>query len=108
MKRTLKKGSQFRRVFRTGRTFRGVSFRAIYVMNSLGFIRLGFSLSAKSGNSVKRNLIRRRIKSLANENSYRVGLDIVILPEGKLGDTKWNDIRSDFERMIKSIEDYDK
>ena len=108
MKRTLKKGSQFRRVFRTGKTFKGVSFRAIYVVNSLGFIRLGFSLSAKSGNSVKRNLIRRRIKSLAEKNSYRVGMDIVILPEGKLRDTKWIDIRSDFERMMKSLENVDK
>jgi len=105
MKRTLKKGSQFRRVFRTGKTFRGVSFRAIYVENSLGFIRLGFSLSAKSGNSVNRNLMRRRIKSLTNINRDRVGMDIVILPSGKLKDKKWFDIRSDFEKLLNSIEE---
>lgn len=102
--KTLKKGSQFRRVFRTGKAFRGVSFRAVYVKNSLGFIRLGFSLSAKSGNAVKRNLIRRRIKGLANERRKRVGADIVILPSGKLRNAKWPDIRDEFEKLISIIE----
>lgn len=102
--RTLKKGSQFRRVFRTGKAFKGISFRAVYVKNSLGFIRLGFSLSAKSGNAVKRNLIRRRIKGLANDRRKRVGADIVILPSGKLRDARWPDIREEFEKLISIIE----
>lgn len=103
MEITLKKGSQFRRVFRRGKTFRGVSFRAVYTDNTLGFIRLGFSLSAKSGNAVKRNLIRRRIKGLANENRKIIGADIVILPEGKLKDAKWYEIKEDFEKLISLI-----
>ncbi len=102
--RTLKKGGQFRRVFRTGKAFRGISFRAVYVKNTLGFIRLGFSLSAKSGNAVRRNLIRRRIKGLANEKGKRIGADIVILPAGKLKDAKWTEIREDFGRLISIIE----
>ncbi|MCD4776303.1 MAG: ribonuclease P protein component [Candidatus Aegiribacteria sp.] len=101
--RTLKKAGQFRRVFRTGNAFRGVSFRAVYVKNTLGFIRLGFSLSAKSGNAVRRNLIRRRIKGLANEKRNMVGADIVILPAGKLKDAKWPEIRDEFGKLISII-----
>jgi len=104
MERTLKKGSQFRRVFRTGMTFRGNSFRAVYVKNTLGYIRLGFSLSAKSGNAVIRNLVRRRIKTLARENRMRVGADIVILPAGRLNDTDWPGIREDFEKKMITLE----
>ncbi|MBN2586529.1 MAG: ribonuclease P protein component [Candidatus Fermentibacteraceae bacterium] len=98
MKRTLNKGYQFRRVFRTGKTFRGESFRAVYVSNTLGFIRLGFSLSAKSGNAVSRNLMRRRVRSLAREES--VGIDLVILPEGKLRGIGWDSVKRDFEKMM--------
>ncbi|MCK4806748.1 MAG: ribonuclease P protein component, partial [Candidatus Aegiribacteria sp.] len=104
IERTLKKGHQFRRVLRKGIAFRGVSFRAVYIKNTLGNIRLGFSLSAKSGNAVKRNLMRRRIKQLTGINSKRVGADIVILPAGKLRDTRWIDIREDFEKMMSIIE----
>ena len=102
MKRTLKKGYQFRRVFRTGKTFRGESFRAVYVSNTLGFIRLGFSLSAKSGNAVSRNLMRRRIRSLADHES--IGADVVILPAGKLKDVKWESVMDDFGRLMIKLE----
>ena len=104
IEKTLKKGYQFRRVFRKGKAFRGVSFRAVYIKNTLGNIRLGFSLSAKSGNAVKRNLMRRRIKGLAGQNLERVGADIVILPTGKLRDARWADIQVDFEKMVSAIE----
>ena len=105
IERTLKKGYQFRRVFRKGKAFRGVSFRAVYIKNTLGNIRLGFSLSAKSGNAVKRNLLRRRIKSLAAAQSAKsVGADIVILPAGKLRDARWADIKADYEKMVSAIE----
>ena len=104
MKKTLKKGYQFRKVFRKGKAFRGVSFRAVYIKNTLGNIRLGFSLSAKSGNAVSRNLLRRRIKGLAEQNCKNLGVDIVILPAGKLRDAKWADIKIDFEKMVSLIE----
>ncbi len=104
IEKTLKKGYQFRRVFRKGKAFRGVSFRAVYIKNTLGNIRLGFSLSAKSGNAVKRNLMRRRIKGLAEKKGKRLGADIVILPAGKLRDAKWTDIKLDFEKMVSLIE----
>lgn len=104
IERTLKKSYQFRRVFRKGKAFRGVSFRAVYIKNTLGNIRLGFSLSAKSGNAVKRNLIRRRIKGLAAQSGKSVGADIVILPAGKLRDAVWTDIKDDFEKMVSEIE----
>ena len=32
-------------------------------------------------------------------------MDIVILPSGKLKDKKWFDIRSDFEKLLNSIEE---
>ena len=104
IEKTLKKGYQFRRVFRKGKAFRGVSFRAVYIKNTLGNIRLGFSLSAKCGNAVKRNLMRRRIKGIAEKNSEGLGADIVILPAGKLRDVRFQDIKDDFKKMVSAIE----
>lgn len=103
MKRTLNKGCQFRRVFRTGEAFRGKSFRAVYAKNTLGFVRLGFSLSAKSGNAVSRNLMRRRIRSLAR--GKMIGADIVILPAGGLEGLKWQAVKKDFEELLRRASD---
>lgn len=103
MKRTLNKGCQFRRVFRKGKAFRGESFRAVFAKNTLGFIRLGFSLSAKSGNAVSRNRMRRRVRSLAR--GKMVGADIVILPAGRLEGLRWQTVKKDFEELVRRLED---
>ncbi len=74
-------------------------------MNSLGIIRLGFSLSAKSGNAVKRNLIRRRLRHLSREKGADTGADVVILPEGKLLKNNWERIKKDFVELLVEIEE---
>jgi len=101
---SLKKSSQFRRVFSGGRRYRGTAFRAVFIRNTLGVIRLGFSLSAKSGNAVERNRLRRRIKSLSRETEYSTGADVVILPQGKLRGKTWTEIREDFRKLLEEIE----
>jgi len=102
--RSLKRSSQFRKIFSSGRRFRGRAFRAVYMMNTLGVVRLGFSLSAKSGGSVERNLFRRRVKSLARELEGGPGADVVILPQGKLGDKTWQMLQEDFLRLIRELD----
>lgn len=73
-------------------------------MNTLGMVRLGFSLSAKSGCAVERNLFRRRVKSLARERTSCTGADIVILPQGRLGDATWPMVREDFRRLSEELD----
>lgn len=104
MKNTLRKGYQFRKILRNGCAFRGTSFRAVYRLNSLGVLRLGFSLSAKSGNAVRRNLIRRRLRQLSIEKGTDTGADVVILPEGKLLKNNWESIKRDFMKLLVEIE----
>lgn len=101
MKRTLNREYQFRRVFRTGSRFRGRTFRAAFRVNTLGFIRLGFSLSARSGNAVSRNLMKRRIRSLASRES--LGADVVVMPAGRLEELRWEDVRDDFIELTAMI-----
>lgn len=70
----------------------------------MGIIRMGFSLSAKSGNAVKRNLIRRRLRHLSIEKGMNTGADVVIMPEGKLLKDNWENLRKDFMELLVSIE----
>ncbi len=78
--------------------------KARYLKNSLGCIRLGFSLSAKSGNAVKRNLFRRRLKQFSVEKDQTTGFDAVILPADKLVSVCYRDLIEDMEQLCQLVE----
>lgn len=59
---TLKKNKEFGYVYRRGQRIKFSNFAFIYVKSRYGGLRAGFSVSKKVGNSVVRNLCRRRLK----------------------------------------------
>ncbi len=71
--------------------------RVRYNKNTLGRIRLGFSVSAKTGNAVQRNLFKRRLRQYSVEKQVKVGFDAVIFPVIPLKKTNWKIMYQDME-----------
>ena len=65
--------------------------------------RLGFSVSAKAGNAVKRNLFRRRVKQLFRENTTlkKKEIDIIVFPVGKLEHSSYKGLKEDVKKLSK-------
>ncbi len=97
---SIKLGWQFRKLLRHGFRFKGDVLRARYKKNTLGRIRLGFSVSAKTGNAVKRNLFKRRLRQYSKERAVDNGFDAVIFPIVPLKSTNWNKLLEDMERLV--------
>jgi len=93
----------FRKILRNGRQIRGSVLRIRYTMNSLGRIRLGFSVSAKTGNAVKRNLFKRRLRQYSVEKEVEQGFDAVVFPERKLVDISWREMKEDMDMFVERL-----
>ncbi len=66
-------------------------------------MRLGFSVSAKRGNSVKRNLFKRRLRQYSVElNLLEKGIDAVIIPVVQLENIRWSHLRTDMNNLVEA------
>jgi len=67
-------------------------------------MRLGFSVSAKTGNSVQRNLFKRRLRQYSVEVVLEKGIDAVIFPVIPLKESDWKTIKADMDKLVKHTE----
>jgi len=67
-------------------------------------MRLGFSVSAKKGNSVKRNLFKRRLRQYSVEVNLEMdkGIDAVIIPLVRLEHIRWNHLKTDMDNLVEA------
>ena len=78
---SLKKNEDFRRVYKTGKSYAN-QFMVLYVAeNHLPENRLGISVSKKVGNSVVRHRLTRLVREAfrLHEDKFNSGLDIVVI-----------------------------
>ena len=77
----LKRNNDFTRLYRSGKSVKGRSAVILVRKNRGGATRIGFSVSKKIGNAVKRNRCRRRLKEAVFTYNDKIikGFDIVFV-----------------------------
>lgn len=102
----LKKDSDFRQVYKKGKSFAN-RLLVIYVFkNNLNINRVGFSISKKVGKSTVRNRVRRLIKEnfrllSTNNNDIKVGYDIVFISRVAAKDSDFESIKKSMMNLLK-------
>lgn len=78
----LRKNSDFRKVYRFGKSTADRFIVLYSLKNGLPNSRLGISVRKKFGNSVKRNRIKRLIKEVfrLNRENIKDGYDFIVIP----------------------------
>lgn len=84
MKNSLKKNEDFKKVFDEKKSCANKYLILYYRENELEVNRLGIQVSKKVGNSVVRHRLTRLIRESfrLNENSFKHGLDLVVIARG--------------------------
>ena len=101
---TLRKQSDFSRVYKQGKS-RGSRFAVIlYRRNGLRFTRTAFVASKKVGNSVKRNRSRRLMRAAfkAVEPNIKNGYDIIFVARAPIVGSKEPEVEKQLKKTLKS------
>lgn len=100
---TLKKQTDFKRVFNNGKIFGNRNFILYYKKNDCVFNRLGIIVSKKiSKKSVVRNKIRRRIKEAyrTNEYTFLQGYDLIIVAKNACVDESYSHMEKSLKHLF--------
>ena len=102
---TLKKNSDFRRLYAKGKSA-VTPFLVLYARpNRLGENRLGYTVSAKLGHAVVRNRVRRRLREIYRLNApgLRQGYDLVVVARGRAVGASYRALEAAFLRACESL-----
>ena len=82
---SLDKDSQYKKIYRKGRSSVQSSLVIYAKENGLDHNRLGITASKKIGKAVVRNRCKRRLRELyrTNSDSLKTGFDIILVARGK-------------------------
>jgi ribonuclease P protein component len=72
------KNKEFERLFQIGKKKESDQFSVYYLKNNTK-TRIGICLGKKFGNSVKRNLAKRQVRSMLDQLDYQIPIDMIIL-----------------------------
>lgn len=101
----IRKGWEYRFIYRNGRRKSNRYFVLYYIITDLGYSRFGISASKKLGNAVKRNRVKRLLREVLRLRDDIIGMsmDIVIVArDGMLG-INFNEANEAFGSLIKYL-----
>ena len=102
---TLKKNSDFRRLYAKGKSA-VTPYLVLYVRpNRLGENRVGYTVSAKLGHAVVRNRVRRRLREIYRliAPSLRSGFDLIVVARSCAVGCPYRKLEAAFLRACDSV-----
>lgn len=102
---TLKKNHEFRRLYQKGASAVAGGMVLYCRKNRLGHNRVGFTVSVKLGNAVKRNRARRRLREVYRLAGPRLrqGWDLILVARGRTLTASWKELNDSFLRLARKL-----
>lgn len=99
----IKKSTEIDAIIKKRQSYGNGFFVIYYKENCLNHFRFAISIGKKYGNSVKRNLMKRRIRSVFRELQDLLNNDFVVVVKPKAVYLKYSEIKNNIENLILKI-----
>ena len=102
---SLKQNSQFRRLYRQGKTAADRNLALYCRKNRLGVNRLGYTVSGKLGKAVVRNRVRRRLREIyrLSQPDQKQGYDIVLVARGRAVTAPFRELERAYHKSCEKL-----
>jgi ribonuclease P protein component len=99
----LKKSYDFDRIIKGGKPFK-YKYYVIYIEKDTEDIyKFGISVGKKIGNAVRRNNLKRQIKSIIDKKYYKNGFNCIIIVGKGINKVKYQDMEKDLNYCLNKL-----
>jgi ribonuclease P protein component len=95
--------ADFNKIYYYGKFIATRYVKLNFIFNNKDHMRVAFAIKRNQANSVERNKIRRRIKSIVSTLEDRPNIDILIQIKPVIKNARFIDIKNDLKLAISSI-----
>ncbi len=101
----IKSNKDFKKIYLSNRYSVSKYFVIYCLKNNLSYTRLGFTVSKKHGNAVRRNRIRRRMQEVFRTNNFifNDNYDIVIVARKRVYSEKFSLLKDNMYKELQKI-----
>lgn len=101
----IRKKRDFLLLYKKGYRYRGKYFNLVYHSNDLNFSRMAVVVSKKIGNAIRRNMVKRQIRTLfrRNKNMIKQSVDIIIIIKQRIWEASWIKLEQEYLDAVGSI-----
>lgn len=102
---TVKSARDFTRIIKQSNHMSNDSFSIYIAKNDLEIYRFGISIGKKIGNAVRRNRVKRQMRSIIdlNKNLYQKDLDYIIIIKNGFNNYEFNELNEKFIKLINKL-----
>ena len=102
----IRKKKDFDLIYSQGKRFHGKYLILIYISRrEAGISRMSAVVSKRHGSAVRRNKIKRQLRTLfrRNKDLIRIPLDLIVIPNRVIHSASWAEIKDDYCKALKQI-----
>jgi ribonuclease P protein component len=102
----LRRNRDFQQVRRSGKYYASPLVVLAFLQNELNHSRFGFVVSKRSGNAVRRNKIKRRMREVIRQFIPRIkpGFDLVFVARQPIRQANYNQIQQSLAYLLKKAD----
>lgn len=99
----LRKRREFSYIYKRGRSLANSCLVLIYKKKKGNVTRVGFSISKKFGNAVKRNRIKRQLREIYSHrlNDIKSGYDLIFIVRKGARDADFHELENKMDNLLK-------
>lgn len=99
----IKESKDFDRIIHNNKSYKYKDYIIYIEYNKENIYKFGLSVGKKIGNAVRRNKVKRQLKSIIDEKNYKNGFNCIIIVGVGINERTFSEMRDNYNKAISSL-----